>query len=348
MIKIALLDDYQRVARRFAPWEQLPAHAALEVFHDHLFEEDALVERLRDFDIVMPLRERTAFPRTVLERLPRLKLLASAGKRNRLIDMAAATELGIVVCGTSMELHEGRSVSEISRTTDRTTMEQTWALILAVVRHVVAEDRATRAGHWQTTVGWGLVGRTLGIMGLGLIGQQMAEVANLFRMNVIAWSQNLTPERAAECGATRVEKDELFRRSDVLTIHTNLSDRTRGIVGARELGLMKPTAYLVNTSRGPIVQEAALVEALRRGTIAGAGLDVYDVEPLPPRHPLLALDNVVLSPHMGYVTEDKYQTYYGRTLENILAYLKGEPIRVWNPEVLPRRRPLAAMPVTSP
>jgi len=343
MIRIALLDDYQRVARRYADWNKLPPQATLEVFHDHLSDEDALVERLRDFDAVMMMRERTPFPRSLLERLPNLKLLISSGMRNWSLDLEAATELGIVVCGTS-NAREARSPAEVTRTYSRSTMELTWALILALLRHVVTEDKATRAGQWQTTVGTGLAGRTLGLLGLGLIGQQMAEVAAAYRMKIVAWSQNLTTGRAAECGATLVDKATLFRESDVVSVHVVLGERTRGLVGAAELALMKPTACLVNTSRGPVVDEAALLDALQRRAIAGAGLDVFGTEPLPPDSPWFALDNLVLTPHLGYVIDTNYRSFYGNTLDNILAYLEGTPRRVWNPEVLPRRRPLGTAP----
>ncbi len=326
MIRIALLDDYQSVALASADWSSLPPGTAIEVFHDHLTDEQALAERLRDFDVVMALRERTPFRRSLLERLPRLKLLASAGMSNAAIDVAAATELGIVVCGT-----QGSS---------RSTMELTWGLVLALLRSIPLEDRATRAGRWQVTMGTGLEGKTLGIVGLGNIGGQVAEVARAFRMRTIAWSQNLTRQRAEQCGAELVSKTELFRQSDIVTVHLRLSDRTRGLIGATELGLMKSTAYLVNTSRGPIVDEAALLDELQRRASAGAGLDVFGQEPLPPDHPLLGLDNVVLTPHLGYVTRETYRVFYGQTVENIRSFLEGKPQRVINPEVLPRRRKL--------
>jgi phosphoglycerate dehydrogenase-like enzyme len=320
MLRVALLDDYQRVAMQSADWQRLGAEAQVEVFHDHLTDADALVARLQPFDVVMALRERTPFPRAILERLPNLKLLATAGMRNASIDMAAATELSIVVCGTS-----GSS---------RATMELTWALILGLLRHVPREDAATRAGRWQETLGIGLDGKVLGIIGLGNIGSQVAEVARAFHLRLLAWSQNLTPERAAECGAERVEKAELLARADIVTIHLQLSPRTRGLLAAADLGLMRPDAYLVNTSRGPIVDEQALIDVLTRGAIAGAGLDVYDQEPLPANHPLLSLRNVVLTPHLGYVTAETYRTFYGQTLENIEGFLKGAPPRVINPDAL--------------
>lgn len=325
MFKVALLDDYQEVALGCAPWDSLGAECEVEAFHGNLTDEAALVERLREFDCVMALRERTPFPRTLLEKLPRLKLLATAGMRNASIDMEAATELGILVCGTG-----GMSES---------TAELTWGLILAVMRHIPLEHHQTREGQWQRTLGVGLKGKTLGLLGLGKIGGMVARVGAAFDMNLIAWSQNLTEERCAEIGAHRVSKEELCRQADVLTIHSVLSERTRGVLGAAELALMKPTAYLVNTSRGPIVDEAALVEVLRNKRIAGAGVDVFGQEPLPPDHPMLSLHNLVLMPHMGYVTEEVYALFYGGTCENIAAYLAGNTERVLNPDVLDRLRP---------
>ncbi len=327
-MKIALLDDYQRVARAAADWSKLPAGHALEVFHEHLGDADAVVRKLADFDVAMAMRERTPFPAGVLERLPRLKLLASTGPRNAAIDLEAATRLGIVVCHT-----KGAPYS---------TMELTWGLILALARHIPQEHHALRQGTWQTTVGRELNGRTLGTIGLGHIGAQVARIATAFRMRVLAWSQNLTPDKAREAGAEMVSLEKLLRESDIVTIHTRLSPRTRGLLGAQQLAWMKPTALLINTSRGPIVDEAALVDALRTRRIAGAGLDTYDQEPVPAGHPLFKLDNVVVTPHLGYVTEEVYRIFYGETLENMLAYLRGQPQRVLNPEVLERRRAATA------
>ena len=324
MLRVALLDDYQGVALTSADWQSLPADVSVEAFRDHLTDEAALAERLRPFDVVMALRERTRFPRSLLEQLPNLKMIATAAMRNAAIDMAAATELGILVCGT------GGSA--------RATMELTWGLILALLRNIPREDRATREGRWQETVGVGLDGKVIGIVGLGNIGAQVAEVARAFRMRIVAWSQNLTDERAAACGAERVGKEELLALADVVTIHLQLSPRTTGLFGAEDLARMRPSAYLINTSRGPIVDERALVDALRRGAIAGAGLDVFDQEPLPPDHPLLALPNVILTPHLGYVTAETYRAFYGHTLENVRAFRDGTPQRVVNPDVLPTRR----------
>jgi phosphoglycerate dehydrogenase-like enzyme len=319
MPRVAVLNDYQGVALEMADWSVLPPNCQVQVFKDHLTELDALAERLRDFEIVTCMRERTPFDRDLLERLSNLRLLVTTGMRNAAIDLKAATDLGVLVCGTASG-------------PDAPPAELTWGLILALVRHIPREDAATRAGHWGTTVGMSLENKVLGILGLGRLGAKVARVGVAFEMPVIAWSQNLTAERAAQHGATLVTKDELFARSDILSIHVQLSARTRGLIGTRELRMMKPTAYLINTARGPIVDEAALVHALRTRTIAGAGLDVYDQEPLPPGHPLLSLDNTVLAPHAGYVTKDQYQVRYRDTVEDIAAYLKGEPLRVLNPE----------------
>jgi phosphoglycerate dehydrogenase-like enzyme len=311
--RVAVLDDYQDVAGRLADWKSLPAEVV--VFRDHLSDESRVAARLADFDVIVAMRERTPFPRSLLERLPRLRLLVTTGMRNASIDLRAAGERGVVVSGTAG--------------LPSPTAELTWALILALVRHVPREDRATREGRWQETLGTTLKGRTLGVLGLGQLGSRVARVGTAFEMDVIAWSQNLTAERAAAVGARLASgKDELLARADIVTIHLVLSDRTRGLIGARELGLMRPTAYLVNTSRGPIVDEGALIAALRAGAIAGAGLDVYDEEPLPPEHPLRGLPNTVITPHLGYVTEETYQIFYGQALEDIRAFLAGAPVRV--------------------
>jgi phosphoglycerate dehydrogenase-like enzyme len=314
MARVALLDDYQGVALRMADWKSLPGGTEVVAFPDHLDDEGALAARLADFDIVMAMRERTPFTRTLLGRLPKLRLLITAGMRNASIDVKAAAERGVIVCGTAGLPYP--------------TAELAWGLILALMRRVPAEDRGVREGRWQTTVGLGLNGKTLGVLGLGTLGSRAARVGSAFEMQVLAWSANLTAERAAEVGATLVSKDELLERSDIVSIHLVLGERTRGLIGARELGLMKRTAYLVNTSRGPIVDEAALVRALRDGTIAGAGLDVFDTEPLPKDHPFRSLPNTVISPHLGYVTEETYRIFYGQALEDIQAFLRGEPVRV--------------------
>lgn len=319
MVSVAVLDDYQGVALEMADWSVLPPDCRVQVFRDHLTELDALADRLRDFEVLTCMRERTPFRRDLLERLPNLRLLVTTGMRNAAIDLEAATDLGVLVCGTAGG-------------PDAPPAELTWGLILALVRHIPREDAATRAGHWGTTVGMSLENKVLGVLGLGRLGTKVAKVGVAFEMSVIAWSQNLTAERAAQCGATLVTKDELFARSDILTIHVQLSARTRGLVGAHELSSMKPTAYLINTARGPIVDEAALVQALQTRAIAGAGLDVFDQEPLPPNHPFKRLDNTVLAPHLGYVTKEQYQVRYRETVENVAAYLRGEPLRVLNPE----------------
>lgn len=317
MARVALLDDYQGVALGMADWKSLPTGTEVVVFKDHLADEDALAARLADFDIIMALRERTPFPRTLLERLPKLKLLITAGMRNASIDMKAAAERGVLVCGTSGLPYP--------------TAELAWGLILGLARRIPAEDRATREGRWQTSLGLGLNGKTLGVLGLGTLGSRVARVGRALEMKVLAWSQNLTAERAAAEDAMLVAKDDLLARSDFVSIHLVLSERTRGLVGARELGLMKRSAYLVNTSRGPIVDEAALIRALGDGTIAGAGLDVFDEEPLPRDHPFRRLPNIVITPHLGYVTEETYRIFYGQAVEDIKAYLDGTPLRVLRP-----------------
>ena len=317
MARVALLDDYQGVALSMADWKSLPAGTDVVAFPDHLADEGVLAARLADFDIVMAMRERTPFTRSLLERLPRLRLLITAGMRNASIDMKAAADRGITVCGTAGLPYP--------------TAELAWALILGLMRRIPAEDRATREGRWQVSLGVGLNGKTLGVLGLGTLGSRVAKVGRAFEMEVLAWSPNLTAARAAEVGATLAPRDELLARADIVSIHLVLGDRSRGLIGARELGLMKGSAYLVNTSRGPIVDEAALIRALRDGTIAGAGLDVFDIEPLPRDHPFRSLPNIVISPHLGYVTEETYRVFYGQALEDIQAFLRGEPVRVLRP-----------------
>ena len=317
MARVAILDDYQNVARRMADWASLPAGTEVVVFADHLSGTDAVAKRLADFDAVVAMRERTPFPRALLERLPKLRLLVTTGMRNASIDVAAAIERGVTVCGTAGLPYP--------------TAELTWGLILGLVRRIPTEDRATREGRWQVSCGLGLNGKTLGVIGLGGLGSRVAKIGRAFEMDVIAWSQNLTVARATEVGATLVTKDELLARSDVVSVHLVLGDRTRGLLGARELARMKPTAYLVNTSRGPIVDETALVDAVRTGTIAGAGLDVYDEEPLPLDHPLRNLPNTVITPHLGYVTEEGYKIFYGGALEDVKGWLAGQPVRVLKP-----------------
>ena len=317
VLRIAVLDDFQSVSGEFADWSRLPEEAEVVAFADHLDDEDAVAERLAGFDVVVAMRERTPFPRSLLDRLPRLRLLVTTGARNAAIDIPAAAEHGVTVCGTGAH--------------PTGTAELTWALILAVARHVPEEDAAVRAGGWQQTVGGDLAGARLGVVGLGRLGTQVAKVGQAFGMDVVAWSQNLTDERAAEAGVRRVDRDELLTTADVVTVHLVLSERTRGLVGRDELARMKPGAILVNTSRGPIVDEAALLAALSQGRLAGAGLDVYDREPLAPDSALRTAPRTVLTPHLGYVTRDTYRVFYGDAVEDVVAFLRGEPVRVLTP-----------------
>jgi phosphoglycerate dehydrogenase-like enzyme len=306
-LRIAVLDDYQGVALALADWSAVAARARVVVFNDHLTDADAIVQRLLPFDVVCVMRERTPLSRNILERLPALKLIASTGKRNASIDTAAAAERGIPVVHTSY--------------TSTPTVELTWALILASARHITSENASLRAGGWQRTVGDDLADRTLGILGLGSIGSQVAKVALAFGMNVIAWSHNLTSQAAAAAGARLVSKEELLREADVVSIHLVLSKRTAGLIGAPELALMKPSARLVNTSRGPIVVEKALLDALTRRQIAGAAIDVFDTEPLPPDHPYRSIEHVLATPHIGYVSRGLYERFYRDTVANILAWM---------------------------
>jgi phosphoglycerate dehydrogenase-like enzyme len=308
-MKIAILDDYQNVALGFADWDSLDAE--IEVFTKPL---DDVARRLAGFDVIVAMRERTRFPAEVLGKLTALKLLVSTGQRNAAIDVGAARELGIVVSGTGYIAHP--------------TAEHTWALILAAARNLPAEERSMREGGWQVGVGSGLHGKTLGLLGLGRLGARAARIGQAFGMETIAWSQNLTAEKAAEHGVTAVSKEDLFARADVLSIHLVLSERSRGLVGAAEFAAMKPAAILVNTSRGPIVDEDALLDALRRKEIGCAAIDVYDTEPLPADHPLRGLDNTVLTPHVGYVTREVYEVFYGDAVEDIAAFKAGSPLRV--------------------
>jgi phosphoglycerate dehydrogenase-like enzyme len=312
----AVLDDYQGVALNMADWSSLGESVEVTVFRDHVSDPDALVRRLEHFDIITAMRERTPFPRTILARLPKLRLLVTSGPVNAAIDIDAARELGIIVSGT------------VGRNGIPGTVELTWALILASARSLVREDAHVRAGGWQRGVGTVLSGRTLGIAGLGNLGSRMIPVARAFGMEVTAWSKNLSKERAAELNVTALDHDQFFRTADVVTVHLKYTPRSSGYIGKNELSLMKPTALLVNTSRGPLIDEDALIEALESGSIAGAGLDVYNVEPLPAEHRLRSLPNVVLSPHMGYVTQQTYRDYFGGYVEGIASYLQGSPIRV--------------------
>ncbi len=313
-MRAAILDDYQNAVTRLGDWSSLDGEIEIEVFRDHVADEAAVAERLKDFEIVCIMRERTPFTASLIERLPNLKLLVTSGMRNRGIDLAAATARGVTVCGTP--------------STGAPTAELAWGLILGLLRHIPEEDRATRAGGWQQSVGTGVGGRILGVAGLGKLGSRVAKIGLAFDMEVIAWSQNLTEERCAEIGVSLVSKEELLSRSDVLSIHLILSERTRGLFGVEELDLMKSSAILINTSRGPIVDEDALVDALQSYEIAGAGLDVFATEPLPHDHPLRWQDNAVITPHLGYVMDENYEAYFNGYVSAIRGFLDGNPVNV--------------------
>jgi phosphoglycerate dehydrogenase-like enzyme len=317
-MRIAIIDDYQGVALEMADWSRIRAAHEVVVFREPMGSVEAAAAKLAGFEIVCIMRERTQFQGELLSKLPSLKLLVTTGMVNAAIDLAAAKQHGVLVVGTPSP---GHCTSELS-----------WGLLMCAARQIHVEHQNMRMGGWQTVVGQDLRGRTLGVLGLGRLGGQIAGIAKAFDMNVIAWSQNLTDERAREVGATRVEKPELFRRSDFISIHLKLSERTRGLVGAEELALMKPTAIIVNTSRGPIIDETALLAALHAGRIGGAALDVYDVEPLPPEHPLRTAPRTLLTPHLGYVSQDNYRVFYGGVVEDIEAWLAGSPIRICTPE----------------
>ncbi|MGA7781482.1 MAG: D-2-hydroxyacid dehydrogenase family protein [Paraburkholderia sp.] len=306
-IKIAILDDYQSIALREADWSPLAARAEITVFTDHLADVGEVAQRLKPFDVVCAMRERTPFSRELIENLPNLKLIASTGSANASIDLEAAAERSVEV------RHTGYSSTP--------TIEFTWALILAMARNIAGENESLRSGGWQISLGTELAGKTLGLLGLGRVGSAVGVIGRAFRMNVIAWSQNLTPERAQEKGVQLVDKATLFSTSDFLSIHVRLSERTHHLVGPAELGQMKPTSRLINTSRGPIVDEAALIEALKTGQLAGAALDVYDTEPLAADHPYRTLPNVLATPHIGYVSQELYRTFYGDTVQNIVQWL---------------------------
>ncbi len=321
--QVAILDDYARVALELADWSPVQKLAEITVFNRHLSQAEA-VEALQSFDVLCTLRERMALPRTLLERLPNLKLITIVGRSLPNLDMAAATERGVLVAHSNFAHPRFAAVRDA-------TPELAWGLMIATVRHLAEEHRGMRAGGWQTTTGMTLHGKTLGLLGLGRVGRRMAQYAKVFGMEVIAWSQNLTDEAAATAGARRVDKAALFAESDVVSIHVVLSERTRALVGAAEFALMKPNAFLINTSRGPIVDEQALIGALTANRIAGAGLDVFDTEPLPPEHPLRTLPNVTLTPHLGYVTREMLGTFYADTAEAVVAWLNGTPVRIANP-----------------
>jgi phosphoglycerate dehydrogenase-like enzyme len=313
-VQIAVIDDWQNVARGVVDWSPLAAVGRVHFLHDYPADTATMIERLKGFAVICVMRERSTFDKALLQGLPNLKLLVTGGMRNAAIDIAAAKALGIQVCGTDSY--------------KQAAPELTWALIMASTRNLLAEANSLRAGGWQVGLGGDLNGKTLGILGLGSIGQRVAQFAQVFGMRVIAWSENLTPERAVQAGATWVSKRELFEQADILTIHLVLSDRSRGLVDAEALSWMKPTARLVNTARGPIVDEQALVQALTTGRLAGAALDVYAEEPLPVDHPFRHLPNVLATPHVGYVSEQNYRQFYEQMIEDIQAWAKGAPIRV--------------------
>ena len=317
-MRLSILDDYQGVALEMADWAPVRARG-IEIAVERFPFADAedVVRSLAESEIVAAMRERTAFPRSIVERLPKLKLLITTGMRNASFDMAALRDRGVTVCGTGGPGGGNEDTAELA-----------WGLILGAARRIAEDHAFMRHGGWQTRIGHRVAGKTLGLLGLGRLGSAVARVGVAFGMKAIAWSQNLTAEKAAEQGVERVEKEELFRRSDILSVHLVLSDRSRGLVGAREIGLMKPTSILVNTSRGPICDTAAIIEALKGGRLAYAGFDVYDQEPLPLNHPLRTAPNVILTPHIGYVTEENYRSSYPQIVENILGYLDGKPIRV--------------------
>jgi len=306
-IKVAVLDDYQDVALKFADWSSLEDRVNLTIYHDHLDLEAKLIERLQPFEVVCVMRERTPLTRSILEKLPNLKLIVSTGQRNASIVTKAAEELGITIKPTGY--------------IDSGAPELTWALIIALARHIPQENSNMVTGRWQTTIGTDLKGKTIGIIGLGRVGSKIARYAKAFDMNVIAWSQNLTAEKAADAGALLVDKKSLFKEADFVTIHLVLSDRSTGIVNSEDFALMKPTAYFINISRGPLVDESALIQALQLRKIAGAALDVYNTEPLPLDHPFRKMDNVLTTPHIGYVTEKTYKLFYGDTVKALHEWL---------------------------
>ena len=315
MLRAAILDDYQNVALKLADWSPVAKDVEVKVFNAPIGDDNAVIKALQGFAIINMMRERTPFNRKVIEGLPDLKLLITTGARNNSIDLKAAAERGVTVCGTG----------GIGNPTAAVAI----GLMLELTRHIGFENARMKSGApWQTTLGDDIEGKTLGVLGLGKLGTRVAATAKTLGMKVIAWSQNLTPEKAKEAGADYVSKEDLFRNADVVSIHVILSDRSRGLVGAKELGLMKKTAYLINTARGPIVEEKALIAALNAKTIAGAGLDVFDIEPLPVDHPFRKMDNVVLTPHLGYVTEQNYRKQYPDVVQDIRAWLDGKPMRL--------------------
>lgn len=317
-MRLSILDDYQGVALGYADWSPVRARGIEIAVERYPFvDEDAAARTLADSEIVAAMRERTAFPRSLIDRLPKLQLLITTGMRNASFDMAVLKDHHVTVCGTGGPGGGNEDTAELA-----------WGLILGAVRRIAEDHQLMRLGGWQTRIGHRIAGKTLGLLGLGRLGSAVARVGLAFHMKAIGWSQNLTAERAAEHGVERVEKDELFRRSDILSVHLVLSPRSRGLVGAREIGLMKPSAIVVNTSRGPICDTGALIAALEAGRLAYAGFDVYDKEPLPVDHPLRTAPNVILTPHIGYVTDENYQSSYPQIVEDILAFLDGKPVRV--------------------
>ena len=316
--RCAILDDYQNVALQMADWSPIAKEVEIKVFNQPLGSQQDAIRALSDFDIIVGMRERTPFPRAVIEGLPKLRLLITTGARNASFDLAAAKERNVVVCGTPSI---GNPTAGIAI-----------GLMLEITRRVGFENARMKAGElWQTTVGLDLEGQTLGVVGLGKLGARVARIAKAFGMRVLAWSQNLTPEKCQEGGVEYAAKEELFRQADFISVHVVLSQRTRGLIGAKDIALMKPTAYLINTSRGPIIEEAALLSALKEKRIGGAGLDVFDVEPLPRDHPLRKLDNVVLTPHLGYVSVQNYRAYFAGVVEDIRAWIDGKPVRTMAP-----------------
>ncbi len=316
-MQIAILDDYQNVSQKLADWRSLDDKATIKVFDKPLGDEDAVASALKGYDVIVCMRERTPIPASLIKRLQGLQLIITTGMRNRSIDMQAAHDQGITVCGTS---GLGAPAGELA-----------WALIISLMKNIPADDQSMRNGEWQPNIGRSLGGKTLSVIGLGKLGAYVAKIGLAFEMDVIAWSQNLTDERAAEVGVRRVTKEEALSEADIVTIQLVLSDRSRGLIGAPELALMKPSAFLVNTSRGPIVEEAALIDALQNKRIAGAGLDVFDVEPLPVSHPFRSLTNTILTPHTGYVTRENLIQMYTHAVEDITAFLDGNPVRVLEP-----------------
>ncbi|MEK9685324.1 MAG: D-2-hydroxyacid dehydrogenase family protein [Rhodospirillaceae bacterium] len=313
-MRVAVLDDYQGIAGDRSDWDIIKDKTEIIVFDNHLFDENEVAERLKSFDVICAMRERTPFPRSQLEKLPNLKLLVTSGMRNRGIDVAAANELGVTVCGT--------------RSVGRPTADLAWGLILGLARQIPMEDRRVRAGGWQKTIGVGLEGKILGIAGLGNLGARMVPIAKAFGMKVIAWSQNLSEEKCSKEGVELVSKRDLLRKSDFISIHLILSERTLGLFGSSELAEMKSTAYIINTSRGPIIDEGALIAALQNNVIAGAGIDVFDTEPLPADHPFRSLENLIVTPHLGYVEASNYEAYFEGYAAAIRSFIDGSPVNI--------------------